>query len=306
MVNVGEGRGDQGWVPYGVLLFGVFCCATSVIFIRISTTDPVLLSAYRLLLGAALLYPAYARARRKHVDAIPSWRGATQWIPALLLALHFISWIHGARLTPAANATLLVNMTPVVMPLLLWVIAREVVTWGEGVGSAIALVGVAVLVWADLQFSGARFLGDAVCFGSMILYTGYLAFARRNRAIPSIYLYVVPLYALAGVICLIAGVGWMALRGDFAWLGADWRAELVAIVGLAVLPTVLGHSLINRAFREIRGQAVSTINLSQAIFAAILAATLLGEFPDPSIYVAGALILGGAVLVVRAGRRVAG
>jgi drug/metabolite transporter (DMT)-like permease len=116
----------------------------------------------------------------------------------------------------------------------------------------------------------------------------------------------VPLYALAGVICLIAGVGWMALRGDFAWLGADWRAELVAIVGLAVLPTVLGHSLINRAFREIRGQAVSTINLSQAIFAAILAATLLGEFPDPSIYVAGALILGGAVLVVRAGRRVAG
>jgi len=290
---------------YAILIFGVFCCSTSVIFIRTSTTDPVLLSAYRLLLGAALLLPAYLRARRKHPDYRAGWRGATLWAPAGLLGLHFISWIFGARETAAANATLLVNMTPVVMPLLLWFIAREMITVREGLGTLLALTGVVLLVGADLRFSGHRVLGDVVCFGSMVLYTGYLAFARRNREIPSIYLYVVPLYTAAGVLCLGVGFGQMAVTGDFSLIGPDLGAELRSIIGLAAIPTVLGHSLINRAMKHLRGQAVSTINLSQTIFASVMAAFILREIPGPEIYLAGGLILGGALVVVR-GHRQAG
>lgn len=291
-------------MAYLTLIFGVFCCATSVIFIRTSTTDPVLLSAYRLLLGALLLYPAYRRARRRHPGFAVPWTRPAGWIPALLLAFHFVTWIFGARETPAANATLLVNMTPVVMPLLLWLIAREMITVGEGIGSAVALLGVFLLLGADLQFSGERVLGDVVCFFSMVLYTGYLAFARRNRAIPSIYLYVVPLYAQAGVACLLMAAVKMAAVGEFELIGSDLPAEVRAIVGLAAVPTVIGHSLINRAFKHLRGQAVSTINLSQVIFASIMAALLLDEIPGFELYFAAILILSGAFVAVRSGHRV--
>jgi hypothetical protein len=41
-----------------ILIFGVFCCSTSVLFIKGSETDPTWLSAYRLLLGGVLLLPA--------------------------------------------------------------------------------------------------------------------------------------------------------------------------------------------------------------------------------------------------------
>ena len=40
-----------------ILIFGVFCCATSVIFIKIGSTDPIVLSGYRTLLGGILLIP---------------------------------------------------------------------------------------------------------------------------------------------------------------------------------------------------------------------------------------------------------
>ncbi|MFW6353116.1 MAG: EamA family transporter, partial [Verrucomicrobiota bacterium] len=176
---------------YLILLFGVFACATSVIFIRTSSTDPLLLSAYRLLLGVVFLLPLTWRARRRH----PTYRMSREfrqvlW-PGALLALHFITWIDGARQTAAANATLLVNMTPVAMPFFLWFVARERVTRGEMLGTLVVLMGVVLLVAADLRYAGQNVLGDVICFVSMLLYTAYLAFARRNRAIPSIYLYVV-------------------------------------------------------------------------------------------------------------------
>lgn len=291
------------FMRYLILLFGVFACATSVLFIRSSTTDPVLLSAYRLILGAAFLTPAYRRAARVHPDFRLRWKAPEVWLPALLLASHFISWIYGARLTPAANATLLVNMTPVMMPVLLWMIVREMISLPEGVGSFIAIAGVSILVGSDLQFSGERVLGDLVCFGSMILYAAYLAFARRNRAIPSIYLYVVPLYAMAGVICLAVGTLQWGFNREMCLIGPDLSAEFIAIFGLALVPTVVGHSLVNWAFKHIRPQAVSTINLAQAIFASLMAAVLFREFPGPELYIAAALILGGTLIVVRTDRK---
>ena len=44
------------FLPYVIVLFGVFAGSTSVIFLKLSQTDPVLLSAYRLLVAPLLNY----------------------------------------------------------------------------------------------------------------------------------------------------------------------------------------------------------------------------------------------------------
>ena len=69
--------------------------------------------------------------------------------------------------------------------------------------------------------------------------------------------------------------------------------EYLIIVGLAVVPTILGHSILNHAMRYLRGQVVSVLNLSQFLFAGVLAYLLLGETPRPVFYAAGALVVGG-------------
>ena len=95
------------------LVLGVVACSTSVLFIKESTLDPVLLSALRLWVAALVLTPLYLRARPRH-PRISVHRSL--W-PGLLLAVHFMTWIAGARLTPAVNSTLLVNLVPLATPM---------------------------------------------------------------------------------------------------------------------------------------------------------------------------------------------
>jgi drug/metabolite transporter (DMT)-like permease len=282
-----------------LLIFGVFCCATSVIFIKIGTTDPIVLSAYRLLLGGACLLPLAVRHWHKKGDL-----GAVDLLmrclpPAIFLGIHFISWIIGARLTPSANASLLVNMVPVAMPLLLLVVVHERINRAEAAGTVLAMAGVLLLGAGDFNLSAEYALGDAVCFLSMLFYAFYLIFARKNKDLPSIYLYVVPVYLMAGLFCLaIAALVTLAGR-PLVWFGEDARMEWISIIGLALIPTVLGHSLINWALTRIRGQSVVIINLAQFIFAGIMGFLLLNEVPGRIFYLASALVVAGAVIVIR-------
>jgi drug/metabolite transporter (DMT)-like permease len=51
--------------------------------------------------------------------------------------------------------------------------------------------------------------------------------------------------------------------------------------------------------KHLRGQVVSTINLSQALFAGVAAFFLLGEVPEPIFYPACVLMGLGATLTLR-------
>jgi drug/metabolite transporter (DMT)-like permease len=72
------------------------------------------------------------------------------------------------------------------------------------------------------------------------------------------------------------------------------------MVGLAVIPTICGHSLLNAAMRRIRGQIVSLCNVSQFVFATIMGFLLFGEVPRALFYVACAIVVTGVVIVVLA------
>lgn len=284
---------------YLLLLIGVFACSTSVIFIKIGVTHPIVLSAYRLLLGGLCLLPL----------AIAPWRRRGEFRtrlilrqalpPALFLGIHFITWIIGARMTPSANASLIVNMVPVVMPFLLLLVVEERISRAEGAGTLLGMTGVLLLGLGDFNLSPEYALGDLVCFLSMLFYAFYLIYARKNREMASIYLYVVPIYLMAGLFCLAIALVLQAAGYPINWFGPDHRMEWISILGLALVPTVLGHSLINWALTRIRGQAVVIINLAQFIFAGIMGYLLLDEIPALVFYIASALVVIGAVIVIR-------
>lgn len=278
----------------GRLIVGVFACSTAAIFIKASRTHPVPLSAYRLLIAAAALTPAYLNARRAHGRAARRGIGVTA-LAGLLLALHFLSWIAGVRMTLAANASLIVNLVPVAMPGLAWLIDGDRITRGEGAGTALALSGAVLLGVSDVRSDRQTFAGDALCFASMLLFAGYLYCGRVNRGIPSIWLFVVPLYFVAGLVCLLP----MPFVADpFSGLSAR---EVALILGLGILPTVVGHSALLHAMKSLRPQVVSLVNLGQFVFAGILAYLLLDERPAALFYPASLLLVVGSALAIRAG-----
>lgn len=281
---------------YVLLLIGVLACSTAVIMIKASTVHPVMLSASRLLLASLLLLPLFVRAWRS--DRRPLGLLARRsLLGAALLAAHFISWAAGARMTAAANGSLIVNLVPVVMPFMLFVVFREVLTRREVIGSVVSLAGVALLTVGDYKLGGSTIAGDLTCFFSMVLVTGYLVVSRVRNDGTSLWLYLVPLYLQAGLMCLLLATVWPGPAQVISSF-ANWQWELLLLVGLAVVPTIIGHSLLNAAMRNVRGQIVSIFNLAQFLFAGLMAYLLFGESPKPLLYWAGALVVLGAIIIL--------
>ena len=275
-----------------ILLLGVYACSTAVIMIKATDVDPVLLAAYRQLIAAAALSPLFVRDLRRHGRRYRPTHLLRAVVPGLLLGAHFISWIIGARMTPAANSSLIVNMVPVAMPFLLHFMVRERLTRGEWLGTALAVAGVAVLAGADYGLGGRHFLGDVICLGSMVLFAAYLALGRRNRDFPTVWLYLVPLYFVGGAACFLASLA----RVSPAAVGTV--RDVVLIFGLGLVPTVIGHSILNASMKHLRGQSVSIANLGQFLFAGIMAAFCFGEIPTWPFYLASVLLVAGCALAI--------
>jgi len=278
---------------YARLVLGVFSCSTAVIFIKLSTLHPVLLASYRTLLAALVLSPLFVLHWRRHLSTFAAGELRRCVLPALVLAVHFISWNVGARLTAAANASLIVNLAPLAMPFLLYFLAHERVTRREVGGTLVALLGVLVLTGGDLATGGENVRGNLISFASMLCFAGYLALGRGNRAFPSIWLYVVPIYALTGLFCLAYA---FLTQVPFAPLPFREWAWLLALV---FVPTVIGHTALNHALKHLRGQIVSIVNLGQFFFAGLMALFLFAEWPAAIFYPGCVLILAGAWLATR-------
>jgi drug/metabolite transporter (DMT)-like permease len=283
------------FLRYLLLVFGVFACSTAVIMIKATDVAAVPLSGYRQLVAAVALLPLLLRDWRRTGGGFARRYLPRTILPGALLGVHFISWIIGARKADSANASLIVNLVPVAMPLLLIVLTREMITRGEAVGTLVAMGGVGVLAMSDYHLDLEKFWGDVICFGSMLLFATYLALGRRNRDFPSIWLYLVPLYFVGGVLCvagaLILGEPMEIPRAH------DW----LMVLGLGVIPTVMGHSILNYAMKHLRGQTVSIANLGQFIFAGVMAWLLLEEVPNWGFYLAVPLTVGGTVYAMRHG-----
>lgn len=279
-----------------ILVFGVISGSTAVIMIKASTENPLLVASYRLLVAALVLMPFFikdlAAAERSY-----SWKQLAWTLPpAVFLAMHFMSWVIGARMTQVANASLIANLTPVVMPFFVWIFFRERVNRQEITGTVLTLIGLLVLTSSTLSVSKTSFNGDLICFGSMLCFAAYLALGRKNGARLSLWMYMVPLYTIAGLICL--GTALFVINPIKPYS----QSNVLLILGLGVIPTVMGHTILNFSLKYFRGQVVSVTNLTQPIFATLLGLIIFGERPRPIFYLAGAIILGGVLVVLTASR----
>lgn len=278
-----------------LMIFGVICGSTAVIMIKASTEHPFLVASYRLLIAAGVLSPFFFRDLKQR--AIPyGWR-QIGWsaFPALILAVHFMSWVVGARMTQVANASLIANLTPVTMPFFLWMFYRERVNRMEIIGTFFTLAGLVILGGSNFSLSQTGFYGDLICLGSMLAFAIYLALGRKNGPRLSLWLYMVPLYFIAGLVCLICALPFINPIKHYT------LSNTLYIVGLGLLPTVLGHTILNYSLKFFRGQVVSVTNLLQPLFAGVLGFFFFGEAPKAVFYGAAAFILTGVLIVLFSG-----
>jgi len=322
------------WPLLGLALLAVSSAAP--VLRTMMAVPPLLRASWRQQLTAALVAPvgvwqyraldADARARARAPAVMARLLGS-----GLLLAAHFGAWIWSIDHTTLAHSVLLVSANPIILALGRVVGRLPVHVAGELGGAMLGFGGAAVSMVGELattllppplalnvsaaqdepSIGGASvgagervtLVGDLVCFGSMLLMAVYLVLGRKFRHHPTNLLYVTPLYATASAVAFAATPAAGPLGLIDPTVPLDWIAEAPWVLLLALLPTLVGHSLINNAMRSLRGQVVSVLNMLQFLFAGVLAWVFLSERPQLAFYIAAALVLAAGAVVVLSDRR---
>jgi drug/metabolite transporter (DMT)-like permease len=286
--------------PRTLLCIGILALSTAVVLVKLSQMPPGLTAAARLLIGAIVLTPLMLMERRRSGasrKAVTYGSVVTVALPATFLAGHFVTLFAGVRLTSVSNATLIANMMPVVMPFWLYLSMRERVNRAELVGSGLALLGLIVLAGGSVQVSLLSLNGDLLCGLSMFLAVGYLVSARRSNRRDAMFSYIVPLYLVASALCF----GYSVASGELAQAAVmelDPYREGLLLLLLGVIPTAIGHSVLNVAMVYLRGQTVAVAVLGEVVLASMLAVPVLGEWPRVAFYPAAGCILLGVLAVI--------
>lgn len=275
------------------LILGVFACSTAIIMIKASNEHPLLIASYRLFIAAIILTPLYLKELKEYHQKFHLKTILPSIIPGIFLGFHFLTWVFGARMTYAVNASLIVNMVPIVMPIFVFLLTNERINKYEIIGTVLGLSGIIILGINDFRISKQSISGDIICFISMLFFAFYLALAKKNQKNQSVYLYIVPLYYIAGIFCFIVSLFFINPIKIYSF------RNILFIFGLGIIPTVIGHSILNKSMQSMRSQVVSIVNLGQFIFAGIMAFFFFNETPKLIFYISVLFVISGSVLVIK-------
>ena len=286
------------------IFIAVAAVSTAAIFIRKAQEHlpSLVIATYRLIMATIFLFPFSIKKLREDKTAInlktfPLLAGA-----GVLLAFHFMSWITSLEYANVASSVVLVTTTPVWVTLLSPLFLKERTPRTFTIGLSIALVGIVVVSLSSMcgftadgfQCSNlAELTGHNGLLGNLLALAGawcmaiYMMVGRSARKQLSTQSYIFLVYAAAAFTLLVLSLITKAPLGkvngqDFIWL-----------VLMAIIPQIVGHSLLNWALGKLPAAYVSLALLGEPVGSSILAMIFLNEMPTWLEVLGSAIIIAG-------------
>lgn len=307
--------------PYAGLALGLLAVSTASIFIRYAQADgapSLIIAAYRLTLATLVLLPVALWRRRAELGRLTGRTWALAGASGFFLGLHFGTWISSLAYTTVANSVVFVSTAPLFVAGIAALVLREPLTrWGVA-GLAVAVAGSLVVGLSDACASGAcpaladfvrgaGFQGDMLALAGAATVAVYLIIGRRVRGGLSLVAYILLTYGAAALTLLVSVP---LLGGSYAGFAPpDFARSLFtaqalptwgqAVLLLALVPQLIGHSAYNWALKYLPATFVSVTVLGEPLGSTALAYLLLGESPTSFKLLGGALILSGILLAAR-------
>lgn len=278
-----------------MLLIGVSTFGMAPIMVRFATdTEPLALAALRTGFAVLFLFPFWF-PQRKAISELKSL-GISRFLLALTgicLGLHFTFWIASLNYTSVASASVLVTIHPVMLIVAESLIFKRRFRGIVWVGVVVAFAGSALLGIADeasLEAFPNALFGNALALTAAVIFVIYFMLGRKIRQYTEWLDYVFYVYLYATITSLTLAILWVG------GIPAISSTALLVGVGLALGPTILGHGSINFAVKYVSPTLLSTLVLSEGVFAAIAAYFIFGEIPSALSIGAMTIILVGVSL----------
>jgi drug/metabolite transporter (DMT)-like permease len=287
---------ERGAAPYLLMTAAVACVSLGSILVRAAQAPPLAVSFQRVFLASLLVAPFAARPAADVWPRLALRRVLLLAAAGVALALHFATWIASLSFTTVAASVLLVNTAPLFSLALARLFLGE--TAGRAVlqATAIALSGAVLIAAGDWTGGASSLTGVLLALAGAVTLSVYHVLGRGLREAMPLSAYVLAVWGTAAAaLAALAAVFRVPLFGYPA-------RTLGLFFLLALVPTLCGHGLVNRALRELPAPTVGLFMLGEPLGAAALAFLLFGEVPSASTLAGGALVLGALAWLVRGGR----
>jgi drug/metabolite transporter (DMT)-like permease len=266
----------------------------AIFFRKAAPTHPAVMSGLRLLMASLVLLPVTARALRDG-----RLRGRALGAAALAgvaYGVHFAAWVSSLSLTTVAASVTLVTSTPLLLAVWGTLRGRDRPDRRLWLALALAAIGVSTLAGTDFGRGGAALLGDALALLGAVAMAAYLLLARGLG----------PALDVAAFSGVATGVGAALLLGFAAATGIPLRPAsgdaLLWIAAAALVPQLVGHTILTWALRHSRPAVVGMATVGEPVGATILGWLLLGEAVSPSTALGCAIMLTSVVLALARSR----
>jgi len=279
---------------YGLLILAVLCVSVGSIFVRLAGAPALAVAFNRIFLASVVVAPFAAPSLVRAWPALSSRRRLILLASGISLGVHFATWIASLSYTSVAASVLLVNTAPLFTLFFSWWFLGERASRAVLVAMAVALTGAALIAAGDWGDGGTASLkGDALALAGAVTLSLYHVIGRGLRDALPLSAYVLGVWSTAAATLAV-----LAASARVPVFGYPART-FALFLALAVVPTVIGHGLVNRSLRHIPAPTVGLFLLGEPIAASILAYAVFGEMPGLLTIAGGVLVLAALALVVR-------
>ncbi len=256
------------------------------ILVRLTETGPAAAGFWRFVFALPLLFVLVARPGGEGLARPSKW----MLLAGLFFALDLSFWHYGIVMTSVANATVLCNLTPVVVTLIGWLFFKErparlfMLALGLAMGGAFAMAAAA----KGGQGTNPP-LGDLLSLTVSFWYAGYFLAVKAARTTAGALR--VTFWATLMGLPLMGGVALMLGEDMVPATAAGWAA----CVGMGLMH-VAGQGGVAWALGRLPASITAVTILIQPIVAAALGWLIFGETLSPVQALGGGLVLCAIVL----------
>ncbi|MCK8058841.1 MULTISPECIES: DMT family transporter [unclassified Fusibacter] len=250
---------------------GVLGVSFSPIITKSAESSALSIAMYRLIFACLILL----LLNYKRIDTLlhlPAKERSWSMVSGVFLALHFYFWIASLKLTSVASATVLVNVHPIAILIIGVLLYKEKPKPYQLFAVTLTLVGSYVLAQSDLTLSRDVIIGDIYAVISAMLFAFYLTLGKLSRQTITTFQYTMFVYGTCALTLILMSI----LTGGGAFVithTSDWWV----FIGLAVIPTLFGHSMFNKALEAVSTSFISLAVLGEPILASIWAFLIFRE-----------------------------
>ena len=261
---------------------------------------PPQLSSYwvgtlRLVVAAAFFWPllwlqgrtAESSGALRHLP----WRGI--WLAGASMCVYNLAFFAGVRSTGVAVGTALaLGSGPVWAGVLQFTISRKFPSRTWWLGTAVAVVGVAVMATSNASEVRVAWPGVLLCLLAGLSYATYALANQRLVRVAAPAVVTTTVFTLAALLAVPAAI-------VLAGVPQLHVQDVAIVVWLGVVSTGFAYLLFSHALRHIPAATGVVLSLGEPVTAFVLAIVVVGEKPGAGGAIGLAAVLVGLLIVVR-------